>query len=167
MPHQHKTVYSGQRLSLSIGALAGGAAILVSSGLTAGMSGRLLTTRLQAQTSGLTTLEVTQLVIGIASSGLSNAEIAEKLNAGPLHTRDNESLEQSSRYARIVMGCADPGANHELTAFYNESDWFKSMIEFIEDETQYVIFIYNISTSTVTTGAVLKINVEHLLRFNA
>ncbi len=167
MPDKHtkQNVYHAEILSLSIGALAGGAAIIVASGSTMGMSGRVKVMQLWSQVSGLTTLEGTQLVIGVAAQGLTAAEIAEKLTATPDDIRDNEPMEFGTRFARIIMGAMHPGSNAIATAFFNDSTWFKLLLEFIEDRTMYSIFVFNTSTSTVTTGAVLKINVESLLRF--
>ncbi len=167
MPDKHDdNLYFGEDLSLSIGALAGRTAILVASGVTMGAAGLIKTMRIWTQTQALTTLEGSQILIGLTPIGMSAGEVAQALDAFPVHNKDVPETEFSRRYARLIMGVQSKNVDPALTVFFNQSDWFKAMIRFVEDASAYNLFAWNMSTSTITTGGVIKFAVEGLMRFD-
>lgn len=166
MAHPHGLTDFVEDLSLSIGALVGSTAISVASSTTMGRGGTIVTGRLLAQISGLTTLEGSQLALGIAPDELSDAEIAEALTANPVSPSDVPATEEAARYARILEPVGAPQADQAAVAFVVDTRWVKLIMEFQEDKGAYRIFIWNWSTSTITTGAVLKVLVQLRIRWD-
>lgn len=153
-----------ERIAITVGALAGGTVSGIVSATTAGFSGRIVTMRIWAQVQALTTLEGSQMAIGIANGQLTDAEISEKLLAQPSDWQDVPLSERNQRYARLLKPVTDPAADAALTVFVVDTGWTKLLLKFSDNEVLFRFFVYNWSTSTLTTGGLIKTFIECQLR---
>lgn len=117
---------------------------------------RILKMEIDACITGLTATEEDRvLLLGFADAELTDAEIQECLEAEPLDSNDNLSLERSHRPVWPI-GMMKPEVSD--TVRYLSATWSKRWT--FSDDDAYCFFLYNLGAGALTTGSTLRILVK-------
>ncbi len=150
--------------SLALGGLAAAAAIAVV-GPAITDDYRIIKTEVHASVEGLASGQGNNLVLGLANSDLTAAEIAESLvTDGPVNASDRDKAEEAGRFTRMLSGSAQMDDGGSIRHFPNEHGG-----PIIEKTIRWTFskgvgwdwFIFNNDGSALTTGATLRLVATH------
>lgn len=133
-------------------------------GLTLGEDFRMIKTVVTAVVTGLTAGEGVGLQLGIANGELSEAEVAEAINAdGPVNRDDRLSTERAERFATIVAMTREADVNGtELTMLGPEGGPIveKTIRWTFSNPNGWQWFVHNIGI-VLTTGSTIRLQATH------
>lgn len=140
--------------SITVGALADGAAIKQGTPLALTEDFRLIKADIWVQLTGTVNANE-NIYIGIADNELSVTEIAEAIIAdGPLDRNDRLVEEQATR---PVWVCAATGG-HGVQPFDGLTVHFEKVIRWTFSNSEgFTLFAFNSSGAAITTGVVMKV----------
>jgi len=145
--------------TVGLATLAADAAIKLTSGITPKEDFRMLKAEIIAHVEGITTLEGTGLMIGIANGDLSVTEIAEAILAdGPNDRNDRVKQEKAERFVK-TFGLLDKQLSQTGGNFVGKGG--DRVLEVkprwtFSDPEGWDLFIFN-NGNTLTTGATVEL----------
>ncbi len=151
--------------SLTLLALAGGTAVKSNTVLAITDDFRLIKVEVANFIEMLTAGEGKGLVLGICNADLTAAQIAENMEAaGPLNRNDRDKAEQAMRFCKIlgVAGALGPAASDTEGQFLNEhgGPFLKDTVRWTFSKgVGYAFFVYNYDNTTLTTGAIVRLEI--------
>ncbi len=160
-----KGVMITENVTVALGALGAGTAIIVPSSVTLGEDFRILRSDIMSLLANLTAGEGTGLLFGICNGELSATEIGQALLVeGPTDRNDAVSNERVGRNVK-VLSAGDPNTTL-ITSLLFKNDEGGSIIHSKHRWTYsnpegWNYFVMNISPGPLTTGAVCDINAKH------